>query len=163
LGEENLKMFQTLRQLKYPREFRIESYRWPKNFFQKLHDEIEHSAQLLQFSPRGEGDSDRIFAEVGTGLWRIQKKLAGIDVPTKEIRSALRFLEATWDALTQHQVEIRDHTGDKITGGEALKIVSFESSKEVACDQVIETIKPTIFYRDRMIQIGEVIIGRPEK
>ncbi len=150
-------MFESLLQYRYPKEFRIEIPAWPA----KLLENTETITNLLQ-PRRGNGNEFfPILKEVCNGLWRIRGRLEKLDVPPKEIRGAKRFLESTWDSLTQSGVEIHNHTGETITGGEALRIISFEHSDQVTCDQVIETVKPTIYYKDKMIQMGEVIVGQP--
>jgi hypothetical protein len=154
-----------LRQLKYPRDFRIGPPVWPQDTREAL-DEIVRLIQSLS-QTAGESsqpqDMERFVAEVGTGIWRARKKLAelGMKETSKELRFAVYAVESTWDVLKEDGVEIQDHTGEFITGGEALKILSFETSAEVLREQVTETIKPTIYYKNRMVQPGEVVVGKP--
>jgi hypothetical protein len=152
-------MLTSLRQLQYPEEFRIPEPPWPKNFLEYADD----IASLLQPREKHDGEVISFLKNVGNGLWRIRNRLREVENAPKEIRSAVRFLESTWDSLTQSGVSIQDHTGEIITGGEALRIIAFEPSSRVSCDQVIETIKPTIYYRGKMVQMGEVIVGQPQK
>ena len=152
-------MLASLRQLRYPEEFRIAEPSWPKELLEYADD----IAVLLQPSQKDE-DEDEIVSflkNVGNGLWRIRNRLREIENAPKEIRSAMRFLESTWDFLTQSGVGVQDHTGEIITGGEALQVIASEPSSQVSCDQVIETIKPTIYYKGKMVQMGEVIVGLP--
>ncbi|HOJ60363.1 MAG TPA: hypothetical protein PK878_08745 [bacterium] len=150
-------MFESFRQLRYPREFRIPKPLWPSNVLDSADDYI----RLLK-SPNGDNkDMLRYLVETSNGLWRIENRLSTIADPSKEIRSALRFLESTRDALRQAGIEFRGHTGERITGGEALKIVTFEPRADLHHDQVIETIKPTIYYKGKIIQMGEVVVGQP--
>jgi len=152
-------MFLNLKQLRYPAEFRIEEPSWPSNFLQCADDIIS----LLQTPQKDEKELTGFLKNVGNGLWRIRNKLSTVQDPSKEIRSAMRFLESTWDTLSQSGVDIQDHTGEMITGGEALRVIAFEPSDQVSHDQVIETVKPTIHYKGRVVQMGEVIVGQPQK
>jgi hypothetical protein len=108
----------------------------------------------------------RFLADVGTGLWRLRQKMVqpGTDRPLEEMRRAFRHLESVWDALTQAGMEIRDHTGEPVPEGGvyALKTVAFQPTPGISREKVIETIKPSIYYKDQMIQMGEVIVGTPE-
>lgn len=159
-------MFDSLRQLKYPREFRINPPVWSG----EMADIIEKAAVLVKnigSAPSAGTDDKELFcflSKLGTGLWRIRKSIIpeGGSEPAEENRRVFRHLESVWDALSDQGVEIRDHTGEKIMGGEALKIISFQPTPGLVRDQVIETIRPTIYYKEKMIQIGEVIVGKPE-
>lgn len=150
-------MFSTLRQLKYPKEFRIASPVWP----QDLWESTEQIVSLIGSPPQEEKGMIRLLKEIGTGLWRIRNRLSGEANPSMEIRGALRFLETTWDALAQYGLEIHDHTDEIVTGGESFRVIATESSECVVRNQVIETIKPTLFFNGTMIQLGEVIVGTP--
>jgi hypothetical protein len=105
-----------------------------------------------------------ILADVGTGMWRIRRKLipAGESKPPDELKTIYRPFESTWNKLLQAGLEIKSHDGDIISDGEALQIIAFQPSSEVTRDTVIETLRPTIYYKGRMVQMGEVIVGKPE-
>jgi hypothetical protein len=108
----------------------------------------------------------RLIADVGTGLWRLRLKMLplGAKQPTDDNRRAFKQLEAILDTLGTAGVQIRDHTGEPVPRGGiyALKVLAYEPTSGLAREQVIETIKPTIYLKDRVIQLGEVIIGTPE-
>jgi len=44
----------------------------------------------------------------------------------------------------------------------SLKVISFQPTPGLGRERVIETIKPTIYFKGKAIQMGEVIVGRPE-
>ncbi|MDX9755777.1 MAG: hypothetical protein RBU29_17565 [bacterium] len=148
-------MISFLRQLKYPKEYRIPAPGDP--------DAIWESTDLLvnfMLGPqRDEREWHRLLREIGTGLWRIKSRLEGEKNPSSEVQRAMRFLDSTWDALNQAGLEIQDHTNQFISGGESLRILTYETVRHLQQDQVIETIKPTIYYKGTIIQIGEVIVG----
>jgi len=106
-----------------------------------------------------------LLSQVGTGLWRLRQKMvkAGSDEPLDEMRRAFRHLESTWDALVQAGVEIQDHTGQTVPEGGvyALKAIAYEATPGLDREQVIETVKPSIYFRSQRIQMGEVIVGTP--
>ncbi|MBW2559148.1 MAG: hypothetical protein JRD69_10020 [Deltaproteobacteria bacterium] len=111
-------------------------------------------------------DSERMrfLADVGTSLWRLRQKMLhpGTDRPLEEMRRAYRHLESMWDAFTQANIEIQDHTNELFDSGMSLKAITFQPMAGIAREMVIETIKPSIYFKDKAIQIGEVIVGTPE-
>ncbi len=150
-------MLASIRQLRYPREFRIDEPCWPGDLVAC----VEEIIRFLQSSE--EKEFFNFLKEVGNGLWRVRNRLSAAENGSRDMRSAMRFLESMWDSISQSGVDIRDHTGEIITGGEALEVLAFEECLCVPYDQVIETVKPTISYRGKVVQIGEVIVGRPPR
>jgi hypothetical protein len=107
-----------------------------------------------------------LIREVGTEAWRMRRKMVSADTgrPVEETERLYRYLESMWDALERAGVEIRDHTGEVVPAGGvySLKAVAYESVSGASREFVMETIKPTIYFHNRMIQMGEVIVGTPE-
>lgn len=106
-----------------------------------------------------------LLCEVGTNLWRLREKMVEPQTsqPRAEVRRAYRHLEAIFDTLTQAGIDIHDHTNEPVPEGGvyALKVVAYEPTPGLTREHVVETIKPTVFFRRRIIQMGEVIIGTP--
>lgn len=159
-------MFASIRQLLYPPELRFRREPMPDSAALSLIEEIRRGMEA------GDGGSDkaldrirRIFAEVGTGLWRLRRKLvqSGTDQPREEMRSAYRHFESVWDVLSQSGLEIRDHTGEPVpeTGTYALKVVTYEPTAGLTREQIVETVKPSIYWNGDTLQVGEVIVGTP--
>lgn len=157
-----------LRQLVYPKEFRITPPVWPPALLSALEKltEVWGSSSPGAEAPAAQTEQLHFLADIGTGLWRLRQKMVqpGTDRPLEEMRRAYRHLESIWDALTQAGVEIHDHTGESVPEGGiyALKTIAFQPTPGIAREKVIETIKPTVYYKDQMIQMGEVIVGTPE-
>jgi hypothetical protein len=108
-----------------------------------------------------------LLREVGTGLWRLRQRMVEPESgqARDEMRRAYRQLENLWDTLAQAGLRIHDHTGEQIPeyGATALKIIAYEPAPEAAHGFVVETVKPTIYFMDQMIQMGETIVGAPPK
>lgn len=115
-------------------------------------------------SPLDTTDFLRLLSEIGTGLWRMRRRLLplGADELPDGMTSALRHMESLWDALTEAGVEIHDHTGELFDPGMAVKSLAFQPTPKIVRETVIETIRPTIYFRESRIQLGEVIVGTPE-
>jgi hypothetical protein len=159
-------MFASIRQLLYPPEFRLRRSSCPDDVVRSLIEEM--ACQLKEGEKDGDKNTDsigRVMAEVGTGLWRLRKKMVQPDTnrPHDEMRSAYRHLESVWDVLSQFGLEIRDHTGEAVpeTGTYALKVITYQPTAGLVRERVVETIKPSIYWNNDTLQIGEVIVGTP--
>ncbi len=161
------KFIENLRQIiVYSKEFRIAAPRW-----WDLTDALatEDIIKLVQSSKSSRdtasADDKRLLSltvEMGTNFWRLQRRLtAGGEAP-QEMKRILRDVEAMDDALNQAGIEVKDHTGEKYVDGMALKVIVRQPAPGIECETVIETIKPTIYIGDNLIQRGEVIVGVPE-
>lgn len=150
-----------------PKELIIGRGRWPEPFIEAL-NLIIHPAVITAPAPRVESlapakNMDSFLAELATGLWRLRQKMVkpGTDQPLDEVRKAFRHLESTWDLLVQEGVEVKDFTNAPFNSGMMLKVVSYEETPGLSHEVVVETIKPTVLYNGRPVQIGEVIVGTP--
>ena len=177
-----------LRQLLYPREFRIGRPGWPADLSVRLAQAIEGAARAAQETAKAQQEAARrqpepaataelqaalqerlkFLADVGTGLWRMRRAMVPPDSgrlldarPREEMRKPFRWLVSTWDALKESGLEIQDHTGDRYISGQALK-AHFEAAPDLPEDTIIDTIKPTIYFDGRIIQMGEVVVGTPD-
>ena len=108
-----------------------------------------------------------LVADLGTNAWRLRQKMIepGSDQPREEMRRVYRHVEAIWEALRQQGVEIRDPQGEVVpeSGVYGLKVLAAQPTAGITREFVHETIKPTIRYKDQVIQMGEVILAVPEK
>jgi hypothetical protein len=161
---------ESLRQLLYPKSIRIAPPLWPEASWPALQ---QMAAALVRASkgvePAREGDavtppSDATIAQLATGLWRLRQKMVqpGTDQPVEEMRKAFRHLQSTWDVLVGAGVQIQDHTNSPFSAGLSLKVVTYQPMPGLSKEEVIETVKPSVYYQRRTIQVGEVIVGTPE-
>ena len=137
--------------------------------FEKLARSLAAPEELHTDLPQHESDLEstllQLVADVGTGLWRLRSKGTPLGGPgdAEEDHRTQRNIESILDTLVQAGVEIRDHTGELVPRGGiyALNVLVYEPKAGLATERVIETIKPTIYFQDRVIQVGQVIIGTP--
>jgi hypothetical protein len=172
-----------LRQRVFPPEYRIVEPGWSPDLRLALEqllldfkpgDSAEPREEKKPALHAGNGDPHgelllfvvNLLSNVGTGLWRLRNKMVrpGTDEPLEEMRRAYRHLQSTWDVLKEAGVEILDHNGEAVPEGGvySLKTLAYQPTPGINRERVIETIKPTIYFKDQMIQMGEVIIGTPE-
>lgn len=181
MGDHRLSKLQHLlsavRQLAYPKEFRVGTPVWSPDLFAALEglariaEQEQPLASLNQDENQVEDSTSQkefqsFLADLSTGLWRLRQKMVepGTKEPLEEMRRAYRHLESTCDVLAEAGVQILDHTNDVIPEGGiyALKTIAYQPTAGLIREQVIETVKPTVYYKNQLIQMGEVIIGTPE-
>ncbi len=85
----------------------------------------------------------------------------GTDEPLPEVAKLFRHLDSTWDVVVQAGVQIQHHTGARFESGLGLSVLAYQPTPDLAHETVVETIKPSVYYQGRLIQMGEVIVGTP--
>jgi hypothetical protein len=156
-------LLKSLRQWCYPKEFRIAAPVWPPDMLTALQRLSNEQSGAMTPASDNEACPD-LLANVATKLWRLRQKMLqpGTDQPLEEMRGPYRSFESAWDTLTQAGVEILDHTGTQFNSGLLLRVLAFQPTPGIILETVIETIKPTIYYKQQLLQTGEVIVGIPE-
>lgn len=153
-----------LRQRSFPAEFRIAVPRWPEELLTALERVRRSLAEPRPPSGRSP-DDPALLAHIGVGLWRLRRRIVRpwTDRPPEdEKRRASRLLESVWDTLEGAGVEIVDHTDQAFNAGMSLKVIAFQPTPGLEREMVIETIKPTVYIHDQLVQTGEVVVGTPD-
>ena len=102
-------------------------------------------------------------AAIATAIWRVRGKLEteiNVELPS-ELRHIPRHIQAAWDALAAGHIEVQDLRGERYVPGMAVKILAFQPLEGISSEIVHETIKPSIYFKDTLIQYADVIIARP--
>jgi hypothetical protein len=151
------------RQWRHPREFRIPRMPWPEELIAAL-DRFAAQASTGASAAQPDAAPPAFLADVCTGLWRLRQRMLqpGTDRPFDEMKRAYRHLESTFDALAQAGVEIIDHTGAPFDAGLAIKVIAYQPTAGVTRERVVETLRPTVYFKQQRIQMGEVIVAAPE-
>src|SRR5262249_19317560 len=102
-------------------------------------------------------------AEIATGLWRLRRRMVDprTGEPLDDLRKCFRDLESVWDALARLGVEIQEHTGSPYDPGQRLRVIEFQPVPGAPGETVLETIKPSVYFKGQLIQMGEIIVGMP--
>ena len=104
-------------------------------------------------------------ANIATNAWRARVKMVDADTnePTEPMKRVYRHVEAIFEALKQMGVEYIDPVGRPYDSGMALKVVTFEPTPGLSKEEIKETVKPSVIWQGRLIQMGEVIVGTPPR
>lgn len=170
LGEE-------LRQRRHHRAFRI----GPPEFGAPAREDLERLLAAVSAvssdpagpaGPAGPGEDvrdepgpvldEKALADAATSLWRAQRRLARDgEKPSERSRQTGRLLRACRTALTDAGLVVQDHDGDAFHSGRSLEVLVFQDDPSLTAETVLETVRPTVYLRDRRIRMGQVIVGRP--
>ena len=103
-------------------------------------------------------------ATLATHIWRAQTRM--VDPKTgearEETRRLYRHIEGALDTFASMGVRLSDWVGQPYDAGLPVKVLSFQPTADLACDTVIEAVRPAVFWQDRLLQVGEVIVGIPQ-
>jgi hypothetical protein len=156
-----------LRQLRFPEEFRIAPAVWGPEELSALQEalRLQETARVQPEPPGDGGPGEELLRNIATGLWRIRRRMLepGSDEPVAAMRGAFRHLQATWDVLSEAGIEIQDHTGWAYDPGLSLNVLAHQPTGGIGREEVVETVKPSVYLRGVMIQMGDVVVGVPEK
>jgi len=93
-------------------------------------------------------------------LWRLDKR---IDKVKSSIDSSITDqFQRIKDMLRKQEIEICEHTGTDYNDGMSVKVLHVEEVDNLPSGKmkIIETVKPSIYYRGQVISHGEVIVGK---
>jgi hypothetical protein len=160
-------LIENLRQmLYYSKEFRIAAPKWwdlsgvlSTEAIVKMIQVSKTKAETSLVDNKG---LMNLTTEIGTSFWRLQHRINAGGEPPQEMKRVLRDVESMEDALKQANIEVKDQTGQKYVDGMALKVLARQVTPGITCETIIETIKPTIYCGNTLMQQGEVIVGIPE-
>lgn len=103
-------------------------------------------------------------ATLATHVWRAQSKMVdpGTGEPREETRRLYRHIEGAIDTFAAMGVRLSDWLGQPYDAGLPVKVISFQPTPDLVRDTVIEAVRPAVFWQDRLLQVGEVIVGIPQ-
>lgn len=158
------KFVNDIRQLAYPKSFRIPNNELPG--LEKLKDLMMSLNRNSDDGSSGKADNKvllDIVSELGVIVWRLQKR-ASADLDASEIlRRISRDVEIADTVLNQGDILIKDYTGQYFDSGMGVEVISFQPAAGISREQIIETIKPAVYYKNKLIHIAQVIVGKPLK
>ncbi|NLN01282.1 MAG: hypothetical protein GX174_05180 [Lentisphaerae bacterium] len=105
----------------------------------------------------------KTIAAVATAVWRAKNKLdaeADAELPD-ELRNVPRHVQSAWDALEAGKVQVDDPTGRRYVPGMAVNTLTIQPLEGITFEVIHETIKPSVYFNDMLIQRADVIIARP--
>jgi hypothetical protein len=111
----------------------------------------------------------KALVSIATNAWRAKTKMLDTEKlltpATDNIREKMervdRHIEAIHRNLAEVGIVIRDHTGDLYDEGQPMKVVASKPTQGPDKKRVSETLLPSIFWNNKLIQNGEIEIATP--
>jgi hypothetical protein len=103
-------------------------------------------------------------AAIATHVWRAKNRLIdpASGQPREEAKRTYRHIESTLDALAQMGVAICDQLNEPYDPGLPVNVLTFQPMPGLSRDTIVEVVRPTIIWQERVLQVGEVVVGTPE-
>lgn len=101
--------------------------------------------------------------ELATNAWRLKVRMVDPDSgePKEETRKLYRFVEGLFRALGEAGIQVIDKTGKPYDNGMSEKVISFEQTPGLLKEEIIETVRPSIRWKEQPLFHGEILVGIP--
>ncbi|MCE9588848.1 MAG: hypothetical protein K8R57_11115 [Verrucomicrobia bacterium] len=164
--------------MKIPKKIVLVKHEYPA--VEQLQDIIE---QVLVSSQKHEQDSNdnagkeffitgkplEALMAIITYVWRIQDRIidkhtmdAKESISVEELKKLSKYTEQIIDKLKSMGFEIKDRLGEQFNYGLPENVVATKPQPGLTHETVIETLMPTIYFQNKTIQRGEIVIATPE-
>ncbi|MFC1708441.1 hypothetical protein ACFL2J_00075 [Candidatus Omnitrophota bacterium] len=111
-----------------------------------------------------------LISSLAIEIWRLEKRVAVFrdkldEKLDKDSESIIGQLQRIKDVFKKQGIEIREHTGTFYNDGLSLKVLHVEEVEGIPKGKmrIIETIKPSIYFEEKVIFYGEVIVGKSKE
>lgn len=106
--------------------------------------------------------SDAGDGEVREDMKRIHDRIEAIRRSLGEVGIVIRYHQEVRDeSQPKTGIVIRDHTGDAYDEGQPMKVVASKPKPGLDKERVCETLLPSIFWNNRLVQNGEIVTETP--
>jgi len=115
------------------------------------------------------GKSAEHFLSLITYVWRIKERSFDRhnnepreSLGSDEVKKICRYADQMVNIFKALGFEIKDRVGEPFNYGLPENVIATKPQPGINQETVIETILPTIYFNDKPIQRGEIIIASPE-
>ena len=106
--------------------------------------------------------SDAQDGEVREDMKRVHDRIEAIRRSLVEVGIVIRYHpEVRDESQPKTGIVIRDHTGETYDEGQPMKVVASKPTPGLDKKRVSETLLPSIFWNNRLVQNGEIEIATP--
>lgn len=102
-------------------------------------------------------------ADIVTNLWRAKMKMIepATGEPREDTRRIYRHIEGALDTFRQLGCTITEMINQPYDAGLPVKVLTFQPTPGLKRDTILEVVRPTIIWRDTLLQMGEIVVGIP--
>jgi hypothetical protein len=111
-------------------------------------------------------DAEALAAALGTlatQVWRARSRIIdpATGEPREEMKRVHRHVEGALEVLKQLGLTMNDWVNQPYDAGLPVKVLTFQPTPGLARDTILEAVRPTVIWKDRLLQMGEVVVGIP--
>lgn len=161
--------------MRIPKELNLPSPEYPstEDLLRKVLDYTKaiqrtNSGKTVQVVEKLPDNFVKAVINIATSAWRIRSKVMNssgeaVEELTKDdIKKVSRYIESMYETLTGIEILVKDRTGEPFDYGLPEKVVTTLPQPGLSVERVVETLRPTIYWRSQIAQIGEVVIATPQ-
>lgn len=97
-------------------------------------------------------------------MWRMEKRLKRLREENPEVDLSVFFdqTQRIRDIFHREGIVVKDDIEGNYKEGTSLKVLHFEDDPSLppGVEKIVETVRPTIFYNDKVIFHGEVVVAK---
>ena len=115
-------------------------------------------------------DTRDLVSSLAIEMWRLEKRIEIAKASlSKELvasdHAVLDQVQRMKDVFKKQDIEVHEHTGISYNDGLSLKVLHVEEMDSIPKGkmQVIETVKPSIYFKGQVVFHGEVIVGKSKE
>ncbi len=103
-----------------------------------------------------------LISSLAVEMWRLDKRIEKAKISQGIDNAIIDQVQRIKDLFRKQEIEICDHTGVDYNDGLSVKALHIEEVENIPKGKmkVIETVKPSIYYKGKVISHGEVIVGK---
>jgi hypothetical protein len=104
-----------------------------------------------------------LLAGLATQVWRARNRIIDPETgePREEMKKIHRHVDGAYETLAQMGLTINDWVKQPYDPGLPVKVLTFQPTSDVQRDTVLEAVRPSVIWKDHLLQMGEVIVGIP--
>jgi hypothetical protein len=144
----------------------------------EIRDAVENLVMQLQHDQQNgdkgndfmiSGKAAEQFLSLITYVWRIKERAfdrhsneAKESLSSEEVKKICRYVDQMVGIINSLGFEIKDRIGEPFNYGLPESVIATKPQPGITQETVIETVLPTIYFKEKPIQRGEIIIASPE-
>jgi len=115
-------------------------------------------------APEGLESLDGSLSGLATQIWRAKARTIDPETgaPREDMRRINRHIDGALEMFAEMGLTMNDWVKQPYDPGLPLKVLTFQPTPGILRDTVLEAVRPTVIWKDRLLQMGEVIVGTPQ-
>lgn len=114
-------------------------------------------------SSEAKTDYFKMLIAVGTNVWRARNEMLNLQASqfSEELKQLELLIDAIYLSLTEFGIVVHDHTGNEYDESQQLLVHNTKPTPGLDTNRVCETLLPSVYWNNRLLQIGEVNVATP--